>query len=572
MNLTEAQSILGLDIGSIHTRAIFFDVVEESYHFIAAGSADSTYGEPYFDIGEGIFEAITQLQETTGRVFLNQDGNLIIPSRLGIEGVDRLVVTVSCGPDLRVVTFGLLNDVSLETATRLARTTYTNVLESIGINDRRPLHAQMDSLLAARPEILLIAGGTDRGATRSVARMINMITTILKVVPRDECPKVLYCGNQALAKKVKDVFEKVTEIHLTHNVRPSIDSEDLQQASLDLGAMVMEEYLRRIGGLDRLRPLCSDQPVLSGTGFQRVIRFLGTQYDPAKGVLGIDLGSAHTIAAYANRVESSLNILPVGMGQGLESVLEDRGVEEIEKWLPDLIPHEEVVATLWQKTIFPRSIPQTPSGLAIDLAAARQVLRLVMAELSLRGAFSSRSFEPILVSGSVLTSTATPQQLLLTLLDGLQPLGITPIVLDQHGIISLLGASIPFNPLFPVQVLESTAFVNLATVVTAESSSHSGTTILQARLQYASGSYIDAEIKQGSLVALPLKSRETGQLILKPLRKVRIEDQEITGNPIKIRGGVCGIVIDARGRPLELPSGDIERRDLFKHWELMLGG
>lgn len=570
--ITEANSILGIEIGSIHTRAILFDVVEESYHFIASGSAGSTYGDPFFDIGEGAFEAIARLQEITGRILLNHDGNLILPSQAGAEGVDRLIITVSCGADLNLVTFGLLNDVSLETANRLAKTSFTNVIESFGINDRRPIHVQMDALLAARPDILVVAGGTDRGATRSVARMVSMIATVLQIIPKEERPTVLYCGNQAMVKRVKELLDKITEIKVTNNIRPTIDSEDLEKATVDFGKLVMDHRMQNVGGLDRISPLCSDQPVLSSVGFQRVVQFLGKQYDPAKGVLGLDLGSAHTIAAYANNKENSINVFPSGMGVGLEYVLQRTQIEEIEKWLPELIPHEEILAYLWQKTLFPATIPATSSSLAIELAVARHILRMTMRELSLRGAFVSRTFEPIIVSGSVLTHTATPQQVLLTLLDGIQPLGITPLVLDKHGIIPLLGAAAKINPLLPVQVLESTAFVNLATSVTAESNARYGNTIMQARLVYTSGNYIDAEVKQGSLVVLPLKSGETGQLILKTVRRTRIEDVEMTSEPIKIKGGVCGVVIDARGRPLELPAEDARRRELLKRWAFMLGG
>ena len=39
-----------------------------------------------------------------------------------------------------------------------------------------------------------------------------------------------------------------------------------------------------------------------------------------------------------------------------------------------------------------------------------------------------------------------------------------------------------------------------------------------------------------------------------------------------IVGGVCGAVIDARGRPLNLPKDDARRREMIKKWTLTLGG
>jgi hypothetical protein len=570
--LTEVTSVLGMDIGSVQTKGFLFDVVEDSYHFIASGSAFSTHTEPFFDIGVGIYEAISHLQEITGRNLLDSDGNLIIPSQVGGGGVDRLVVTTTCGADLQTATFGLLTEVSLDSANRLAKTSYTNIVEGFGINDRRPVHGQIDALLAARPELLIVAGGTDYGASRSLVRMVQMISTALQIMPREERPEVLFCGNRVMVKKVNEMIEKVCPITVTENIRPTIDSEDLDRAMSSLGTMVMENRMRTINGLSRIAPICSDPPMLANLGFHRIIRFLGKQYDPAKGVLGIDLGSSHTVASYANLKTHSLSVIPIGVGDGLEKVLQKSSLEEITQWLPMVIPSDEVRSILWQKTLFPGLIPMTESSLAVELAAARLILRMTMKELALRGDIPSRSFEPIIVSGSILMHTATPQQVLLTLLDGIQPIGITPLVLDKHGITSLLGAMVKVNPILPIQILETTAYVNLATVITAVSGAQSGSTILRVRLQYSSGNYIDAEVKQGSITALPLNSGENGQLFIKMIRRTQIEDLEISDDPIKVKGGVCGVVIDARGRPLELPRDDRIRQEQFKNWAFMLGG
>jgi hypothetical protein len=83
---------------------------------------------------------------------------------------------------------------------------------------------------------------------------------------------------------------------------------------------------------------------------------------------------------------------------------------------------------------------------------------------------------------------------------------------------------------------------------------------------------LDSEIKQGSIISFPLAAGETGQLQLKAVRRTAIEDVNIANEPITVRGGVCGIVIDARGRPLQLPQDPARRSELFRSWEFMLGG
>lgn len=564
--LTEVNSVLGIEIGSVQTRAVLFDVVEETYQFLASGSAPTTCGDPVFDAMPGVLAAIRDLQEITGRFFLDLNQKLIIPSHGGVEGVDRLLITLSWGPDLDVVTYGLLNELSLETANRLARTLPLNITDSFGINDRRSTQAQMDALLAAKPDILIFAGGSDRGATRTVGRIANKIASSLRLFIPEERPKVLFCGNRAMARRVKEILDNETGYTSTNNIRPEIENEDLTQASFDLNQLVIDEKMNSINGLERIAVFSNEKPQLTGIGFQRVIRFLGKQYDPLRKVLGIDLGSAHITAAYANHHESQQLTLPIGTGYGLEKALQKTRFVDLEKWLPEALTESQVMDYLWQKTLFPKSLPVSETDLQIELALARHLLFMTMHELETRADLMTRSFEPILVGGSILTHAATPWQMLTTLLDGIQPVGITPLVVDKHGILSLLGAVARSNPLLPVQVLESTAFISLATVVTIESKAKMGSVILKARLQTPSGKAREIDVKQGELASLPLAFGESGVLTLKPETKVNIADIEVGKDPIKVRGGVCGLVFDTRGRPLRLPEDQIHRLAMLDRW------
>ena len=54
----------------------------------------------------------------------------------------------------------------------------------------------------------------------------------------------------------------------------------------------MRIWTKRMEGLNRIAPLCTEAPSISSLNYQRMMRFLGKLYDPAKAVLGIDLGSA----------------------------------------------------------------------------------------------------------------------------------------------------------------------------------------------------------------------------------------------------------------------------------------
>lgn len=571
-SVMDAVSLLAIDLGSVSTRAHLFDVADGQYRFIASGVSPTTLFSPFFDIGEGIYQAVNRLQEITGRILLDKECNIILPSQAGGEGVDRLVVTYSCGKELKIATFGLLADVSLESANRLASIASARIVESIGINDRRPTDAQLDAVLNARPDLILFSGGTDQGASRSVLKMADLISRVLSLTPQENRPEVIYAGNRALIKPVKDRLERYIPIHTAANIRPVIDREDFSQAQDVFSQVVTQVRAQQVSGLARLAPICSTPPRLSAEGLGRVVQFLSKVNDPAKGVLGIDIGATFSAAAAAMGGNVTANQFAYGMGSSIARVLEKVNLEEVRQWLTKSIQLEDLRDALYQKMLYPASIPQTMDALAIEQALARQILRQIIREMRLAGAFVTKAFDPILVSGSVLTQAASPQQLLLMLLDGIQPVGITSLILDNHLLVASLGAAAEVEPYLPVQVLESTAFANLATVVNVVSDARPGTPILRAHLEYKSGSFADVELKKGTISALSLNPGETGKLYLEPLHHSRVEAGGMIEEYYKVTGGLCGVVLDGRGRPLILPPNDADRAELFTRWAFMLGG
>src|SRR5512140_3646140 len=184
-SMIDAESLLAVDVGTMTTRAALFDVVEGSYRFIAAGQAPSTAAAPFKDLGEGVHRAIENLQTVTGRRLLADDQSLIIPAVEG-NGVDTFAATLSAGPAIKTAVVGLLNDVSVESVQRLARTMYARVVDTIGLNDPRKSEEQIDSLLRLSPELVIIAGGTDGGATHSVQHLIETIGLTCYLLPTDK--------------------------------------------------------------------------------------------------------------------------------------------------------------------------------------------------------------------------------------------------------------------------------------------------------------------------------------------------------------------------------------------------
>jgi len=169
-SLIEGNSLLAVDIGAITTRAAYFDVVEGRYRHIASGQSASSAAAPWRDVNHGIRQAILDLQSLLGKPLVDDDQRLILPSQPELGGVDSFVATLSAGPAVRTVVVGLLSEVSLDSVERLARSTYARVIETVGMNDHRTADEQVDAIVRLSPDLILMAGGTENGASRSLQK------------------------------------------------------------------------------------------------------------------------------------------------------------------------------------------------------------------------------------------------------------------------------------------------------------------------------------------------------------------------------------------------------------------
>ncbi len=577
------NSLLAIDVGTVTTRAALFDVVEGSYRFIASGHSATTAVAPYRDVSEGVRQAIEKLETVTGRKFLGEGYQLIIPASDG-AGVDTFAATHSAGPAIKTAVVALLDDVSLESTLRLARSTYTSVGETIGLNDKRKPDEQIDSLINFHPDLILVAGGTDGGAARSVQRLIETVGLACYLLPADKRPALLFAGNQDLAEEVRRTLQPLTStLEIGSNLRPGIETEDLQPAHNALMELYNQVRGSQMQGLEELNGWAGKTLIPTASAEGRVIRFLSTVYDSSKGILGIDLGASAATIAAAFGGKLTLGVYPhLGLGEGLANLLRFTRVEEILKWIPLEIPAEAIGDYLYQKSIHPVSLPATAEDMAIEQAVARQSLQVALkiAGKDFPGKIRRAAlgltpyFEPILAAGSVITRAPTLGQALLLVLDAIQPVGITTVILDQNTLLPALGAISTRNSILPIQVLESGAFLGLATVVTPYSNTHLGTPVLNVRLINQNGNETRVEVKQGELEIMPLPVGQSGRLYFELLNHadLGLGPRPARDDGIPVNGTALGVVIDARGRPLRFPADDARRRELIKKWLWTVGG
>jgi len=529
----------------------------------------------------GVQLAIENLQTLIGKPLMDEDGRLLIPSQPDGSGVDSMVTTLSVGAAIKTLVVGLLPDVSLKSVENLAYTSYTRIVDSLALNDKRRPNEQVDAIVRHSPELVLIAGGIDGGSSKTTQGMLEIIGLALYLIPEAKRPAVLYAGNKALAQEVLSALNNIaSSVQVCPNIRPTLEVEDLAPAQNALANLVVNIRQKQMSEIEEARTLSGGILVPTSYAQGRMIRFLSSYFGSGKGVLSLDVGASAISLGASFGGDLHLKVYPqLGLGEPLANLLKQTSLDEIVRWLAIDLKSDLVRDYLLQKSLYPRFIPATKEELAIEQALVRQNLQLATRWMLQRlpARFRPRNgllppFEPILASGAALTNAPTPGQKLLMLLDGLQPAGITTFAIDQNNLLAMLGAAVEINTILPVQVLDSGALTYLATVISPVSKAPYGTPIVQVKLFPENGPASASEVKMGNLKVLPLENGQIAQLEMRPLQRADIGLGPGKAAKIDVVGSSMGIVIDARGRPLQLPAEANKRRELAKKWLATLGG
>ncbi len=577
--ILEADTLLAVDVGSVNTRVSLFDVVDGRYRMVATGRASSTAGAPIFDVREGMHVALDEVSEITGRPFFDESDALVMPTTNSGAGVDAFVSTASAGPHVRTVLVGLMPGVSMESARRLASSTYLNVVEEIGLMDGRREAELVDAMLDAKPDLILMVGGTDSGATASVIRQIETVSLATSLLPTVERPALVFAGNTSLGAAVVEHFQDTSKVEIVSNIRPDLEHEELGPARLKLAEIVNQLRSQRIAGFEDLNGWSGGYMMLTADAFGRVVRYLSQVYDPDKGVLGIDVGASHvTIAAAFDGVLNNKVHSDLGLGISLPGLLRYASVADVSRWLPTEIPDAEVRDYIFNKAIYPGTIPAELTDLHIEYALLRELVRAGLLNSRSDWAVGASSelmppLEPIIATGGAIARAPRPGYAALALLDAVQPRGITTLVLDPYNLVPAVGAAAGLLPMITVQVLESGSFVSLGTVVSPVGRGREGKPVLRIRIEPESGGEpIEGIVRYGQLVLLPLRQGEHARMTLRPEKGFDVGfGGRGKAGALRVAGGALGVIIDARGRPLELSNDPAHRRELNQKWLYDIG-
>jgi hypothetical protein len=614
-NYPSVNSILVADCGAVFTKVSLFGLVEGQYRLMARGEAPTTVAAPHADITRGIISAIKVIELITGRQFVTE-GRIISPEQSIGDGVDVFITTISVGGPLRLAVLGAvsaeLEDLAQQAVAGLYAETHTLPSPSfIATTAAAPVSVgagvggagssnggqwtservaaewerQIVQMRQLQPHGALIVGMADGPAgPASLQEACQLLVTAAqernqqrganigsaKEADAPHYTSVLYAGAPQYIEAVRRMVSEAAEVT---RVEPLVSSEQLGSTSIAIGALYEREVIQQIPGYATLKRWSTSAPAATATSLSSLVRFLAQHY--AMNVTSVDIGGATTTLMLAGEHGEFIPMVNsgVGVGPGLGAVLEQVGVQRIARWLPFTATEEELREYALSHMLHPEVIPTTIRELQICQAFAREALILTV-EMAKQHNFEWLDADLILATGGVLSHAPRYGQAALMLLDALQPRGVTSLVLDRTMLVPQLGAVATVAPVAAVQVNENDAVTHrLGTCVIPFGAIPQDQIAVRVGVEYRNGRQLTVDVMGGSIEVIPLRSNEQALLSLFPAPGVDVGlgAGERARAAEEIDGGLIGLIIDARGRPLALPTNERERQSRLQQWMQAIG-
>ncbi|HTW91880.1 MAG TPA: glutamate mutase L [bacterium] len=586
--------ILATDCGSTTTKAILIEKRGTEYRLSTRGEAPTTVEAPFEDVTRGVLNSVMEVEELSGVKLL--DGETIIKPKKGDkEGTDVYISTSSAGGGLQMMVAGVVLTMSGESAARAALGAGAIVMDVIASNDGRLPHEKIERIRTLRPDMILLSGGIDGGTISHVVELAELIAAA------DPKPRfgvgynlpVIFAGNTDARELVLKTLRDKSAIEVVENIRPVLERENLRPARNKIHDLFMEHVMAHAPGYRKLMEW-TDVPIMPTPGaVGLLIENIGKSQGIA--VLGVDIGGATTdvfsvFQGVFNRTVSA----NLGMSYSISNVLAEAGEKNIMRWLPMEMSAAEVRNRIRNKMIRPTTIPSTLEDLKLEQAIAREALRLalvhhksmavglkgVQQERTISDAFAqSRTGETLVSmmdlnlvvgSGGALSHAPRRVQSAMMTMDAFQPEGVTRLTVDSIFMMPHLGVLTEVHPEAAYEVFEKDCLIHLGTCIAPVGEGKDGGRCVHVKVVKADGKEMEARVEFGNIAILPLGVGESAQATISPERGFDVGAGAGKAHEAKVEGGLVGVIIDCRGRPLVLAEDDKTRMEALRKWAMQL--
>jgi uncharacterized protein (TIGR01319 family) len=609
-NPEDIKVILATDCGSTTTKAILIMYVDGEYRLIVRGEAPTTVEAPFEDVTMGVLNAVTEVEELARRKFVGANDQIMRPCE-GEKGCDIYISTSSAGGGLQMMVAGVVKSMTAKSAEHAALGAGAIVMDAIASNDKRLPHEQIERIRQLRPDMILLSGGIDGGTVSHVVELAELISAA------DPKPRlgigyqlpVIYAGNVGARENVKEILDEKVDLRIVDNIRPVLEEENLKPAREMIHNLFMEHVMAQAPGYKKLMSW-ADAPIMPTPGAVGAIMKRVADEEDIQ-VLGVDIGGATTDVFSVFKNPSYNDLKPehesenprtifnrtvsanLGMSYSISNVFKEAGLANIMRWVPYDLDEVELRNQVKNKMVRPTTIPQAMSTLIFEQALAREALRLAFIQhcnfaTTLKGVQKQRTiseaFEQVdsdtivdlmgldilIGSGGVLSHAPRRSQGAMMLLDAFQPQGFTTLAVDSIFMMPQLGVLSTIHPKAATEVFHKDCLIYLGTSVSPAGTTKTGGSVGHYHIQTEDGEVHEGELKFGEMKKFDLAVGKKATISFSPSRSFDIGAGGGKKVEKEVYGGVVGIILDGRGRPIEIPMDKQERVEALTKWLLAL--
>ncbi|MBT4155115.1 MAG: methylaspartate mutase, partial [Candidatus Marinimicrobia bacterium] len=537
-----------------------------------------------------------EIEELAERKIL--DGDEIMSPQKNGEGVDIYISTSSAGGGLQMMVAGVVKSMSGESAERAALGAGSIVMDVMASNDGRLAHEKIKRIRDLRPDMILLSGGIDGG---TVSHVVELAEILHAANPQPRLGQnyklpVIYAGNKNAQDQIRTTLGDMVDLDITENIRPVLERENLEPSRDKIHDLFMEHVMQQAPGYKKLMSW-TDAPIMPTPGAVGSLIEMIAEKEKIT-VVGVDIGGATTdiFSVFEGKFNRTVSA-NLGMSYSICNVLAEAGLDNVLRWVPFDIDRKELTNRIGNKMIRPTTVPQSLEELFLEQAIAREALRLsfiqhkefatslkgVQKERTISDAFDQTSSGESLVnmmdldllvgSGGVLSHAPRREQSARMLIDAFMPEGITQLAVDSIFMMPQLGvlANIEKEDLAEeartaaLEVFHKDCLIRLGTCIAPVGKAKDGATVLAAEFAMPDGSTIHHNLKKNELYRIEAPY-EPIQAKLTPDKKMNIGAGK--GEPIEttVYGGVVGLILDGRDRPITIPNDSESRLAALKSW------
>lgn len=586
--------IVATDCGSTTTKAILIEKIDEEYRQTYRGEAPTTVEAPFEDVTRGVLNAIAEIEELSGRKILDGE-KIITPNRASLgdpkTGVDIYISTSSAGGGLQMMVTGVVQSMTGESAQRAALGAGAIVIDVLASNDGRLPHEKIERIRSMRPDMILMSGGTDGGA---VTHVVEMAEYVAAAEPRPRFGAtyklpLIFAGNKDARSQVQRILGDKAALEITDNIRPVLEKENLAPARDKIHDLFLEHVMQQAPGYKKLMEM-TGAPIMPTPAAVGVIMETIAKRERFN-LIGVDIGGATTdVFSVFHGIFNRTVSANLGMSYSISNVLAEAGLPNIMRWVPFTIDEQTIRNRIKNKMIRPTTIPQTLDELQIEQAIAREALRLalihhkslasglkgVQQERTISDMFEQQASGKTLIdmlqldlivgSGGILSHAPRRMQSMLMMVDAYEPLGFTALSVDSIFMMPHLGVLSTINEKAAAEVFVRDCMVYLGTCIAPIGLGKDGDAWMDCDIAFSDGRTIEVHLNFGDLQVLPLESGATATITARPAKQADLGAGPGVTVTREVRGGVAGLMLDGRGRPLVLPGEQAARAAALTKW------